>query len=302
MRKVTPAVWRCSSRGVGWIIAPAILLWSVSASSGSAPAQTYSRQVAASPMQGIIEERGFRVEEATGFVRREFTIVTVTLSPKHARVELGHVPETGVSMAEAADRLAKRGETDFVLLNGGFLRSFSPINPANFLKFRGEIVNPPTEVRDDSLASGVVCISASNEIRIVPSPSGDGFVGKFSDQQDCLQAGPLLVNDALPQDLSGLGETPRTSRFVGEDFSRSFIAIKPSGELVLGFSTPVSLGSLTEVMTSPAVAEASVSSALNLQGSTNGAMVAYSRGRPVYGRGNLSAAQSTYFVVLPRKR
>jgi hypothetical protein len=172
-----------------------------------------------------------------------------------------------------------------VVLSGGFLRSFYPPVPAGFLKVGGEVLNRWAK---DPVLNGYVWLGphgariAEANSDSVPQPAADG-----------LQTGPLMV-------LGGRVDKGmwRTRGLSAESDERAFIAVDSQGNILLGHTSPVALGSLARLLASNVEdGGLGIRGAVNLSGDVNAGL----RVRALKFRvGDNTVQLHNAFVVVPR--
>ena len=153
------------------------------------------------------------------------------------------------------------------VLSGGFLKSFSPPIPLGMVKTNGQLQNRPIEKTDQ--LNGVFGIEGSRP-RLVKFTDGISFDG----WDDCIQAGPLLIDSGrIVIDETRL-VLPATKELVFGRFIRSFVAIDRAGHVLLGLTGEISLPDLASVLArSPREGGLDCEAALNLTGHVNSGLV-----------------------------
>lgn len=199
--------------------------------------------------------------------------------------------ESGLSVAGSASQ--KEGEV--VVVSGGFLASYSPVSPIGFTKINGNVeVNPVSPTRDDVL-TGIVCFEGAS-VAILPM---DTFIEKkriFSDDESCLQAGPLMVRNResyKPTDSA----SATLSRFSNRHYTRCFMTLDEDGTVYVGITTAAPLDLLSRALTETLAAEFNIglTNAIHLHGSSNAGIV-FRRGSEIVMAGSPYVPQATMIV------
>jgi len=243
-----------------------------------------------------LQHRVFRVMRQDGHLLNFYDITTVHLDPRRFSAHLRTSADIGSSIQIATDNLRKRNINTFIILNGGYMRTFSePIVPSGFVRVDGKQVNPPADSARDIILNGVVCLGAPG-MKITEAPSVAEFNKILIEYEECLQAGPRLVIAGARQLPRELGDS-LLHRFASEEYSRSFIFTTKRGEMVFGTTSPVALHDLVAVLLGEVDSSIRAENAIGLQGATSAGLNVYAEGKPVFSRGNLIAPQANMVIA-----
>lgn len=126
------------------------------------------------------------------------------------------------------------------VINGGYMRSFSPPRALGLVRADRITWSRPHK---SWLIPGLLCTNSSGALEISKYTNGSE---KFS-ELDCIQAGPMLVEDGVSLYL-----TPPANRaeryLVGSKQWQTFACVKRSGVGVLGISEPMTIYELSEFL------------------------------------------------------
>lgn len=155
----------------------------------------------------------------------------------------------GIQLDQFAGRQGVR-----VAITGPYLRSFSPTLPRGFIKIGGEITNVPF---DSWLVSGVLCFVGEPapgakiawNSAIDSTLSFDAFRKVAEAWQNCIQAGPILVEKGKPV-LADILKV-RYPRSPGANIEQIYDDVRPNGfacltgrDIVVGLTGRLALKSL----------------------------------------------------------
>jgi hypothetical protein len=199
------------------------------------------------------------VSIASPIANETFVVSYISFKPSELRVGLVR-PQNPSEGGTSLNRFMQ-DKQPLALMNGGFLDSTSPATPAGFLKIAGQIINRasvprvpdgggPVDRVIDPVVDGFLCFANEPSARAVVIGPFAEFEKVATDYPDCIQGGPLLVNDGKPieKQLEALDDDPTLKKFALVAAARSFIARTKAGNIVMGVTSPVSLYSLRSIL------------------------------------------------------
>jgi uncharacterized protein YigE (DUF2233 family) len=198
-------------------------------------------QTESSIVPGVVHQHLVVTDSSGG---AEITLEVVNFSPKSAKLRLIDNPD-GRAVATALDR-----EKNVAGVNGGYFdENFGPLG----LRISdGKTVSPLVRSR---LLTGVM-VSSGSTIQIWRF----GEFAKSTRAAMAIQSGPFLIDRARV--VVGL-DPKREAR-------RTFVAVTSANQIMLGFSTDISLARLSSVLAG-GVGELKIQRALNLDGGSSSA-------------------------------
>jgi uncharacterized protein YigE (DUF2233 family) len=129
-----------------------------------------------------------------------------------------------------------------VVISGGYMASFSPPRPLGFIKVDGKQIGSP---HTSWLGTGMFCTDGQH-VKIGP------FEELKSDKNfpDCIQSGPLLINDGLVRYDSGEKVSAGEEKLVSSVQEQAFICIDSNNKVILGVSEPIRLDEFSQLLSS----------------------------------------------------
>jgi len=260
-------------------------------------------------------EKTYRRTSTKGYVST-FSLAWVTLDPEVYDIRFYHASE-GFSLARLERHLGSEKSDrytngDYVIISGGFLSQYNPVRSAGYVKLDGKTVNEPVNAVEDSVLSGVACVSgkivkgsSKNERRLLPylpdfsfAPPPEEFEAKYSRFESCLQSGPYFFRSGKKVSYPPASKRqPGFSRVWRGQSERALIAKTSEGKVILSISSQG--GATIDQLASMFREEKGISSvqhALNLQGGDSRGLIVSNKGGVVR-LGNTKALQATAIVA-----
>jgi hypothetical protein len=178
--------------------------------------------------QSVISEESYPLDGT------DVLVVTLELSKHQVRVlsprSSSYLPESaelsirdGIFLTEFASRYRPE-----YVLSGGYLDSFAPPRSLGFLKVDGRSISKPHR---SWLTSGVLCIDG-DDVSIFRFQSAQSY-DRFA---DCVQSGPLIVEDGIDRYASMEDITSGEHKLALANQAQAFVCLRADGKLVLGYS------------------------------------------------------------------
>lgn len=269
--------------------------------------QSLAEGISSHPMTTRFEDNGlivtgqlFEVLSDDGHVDNLFYVNLVHLTPAMFTLNLQYSRE-GTSLAIEGAELLSKNVDRYVVLSGGFLKSYDPVLPTGFLRMGGKMIVPGTPPANDPIMTGVFCIEGGSPRFYAAAEFA--FSTEETQYDECLQAGPLLINKGErilqnPLEPSTIVKVASQTyrQFVLKEYERAFLGSESSGQIVLGYSSRVSLTDLTAAL----VGNFELVEAINLQGAGNAGLLVSSGANHHFSIGQLGVDQSTVLIARPR--
>lgn len=220
-----------------------------------------------------------------------FTIDLFRVSPTYHFNVLLFERATGRSVAGQA----RRSSGDALVVSGGFLSSFDPIRPVGLTKIDGEVeIGRVLPSRDDVL-SGIICFDGG-KVKILDVYSYLDQDYAISENESCLQAGPVIVSKGAPYQLP-TSASSTLQRFTDTPHVRLFMAHDQAAKIYVGITSEVTIGDLSRALTEIMAEELGVHfmNAIHLHGAGNAGIV-FRHGEETIEFGSIFAPQATIIL------
>ena len=216
----------------------------------------------------------------------EAVISYLMIDPRNHRLDIVADGQGGSSLREFLNR-----EGASVAFTGGYLRTFAPPAPTGYLLVDGTELNQI--VPDDPVVDAILCLGRGPSVMTVVRLSHARTFRRKAPHEDCIQAGPLLIQDGRAG--YDLDRGDRLNRLSGE-FERAFLALQADRSIMLGVSSRTTLQHLRDVLIAPPEAGGfGAHAALVLTGATTAGMEV--RGGLGYSFGTTSTPLANAIVV-----
>jgi hypothetical protein len=130
------------------------------------------------------------------------------------------------------------------VLGAGYVSSFDPVTPLGFVQSDGSQVSYYSQ---SWLVDALLCTQNGKPVL---GPSNELYKNRAS-YSDCLQVGPMLVEDGKPVFYMRDGLTTDQAKLLQETHPQSFVCIDDDANFIMGVTAPVKLEALTQFLTIP---------------------------------------------------
>lgn len=220
-----------------------------------------------------------------------FTIDLFRISPEYHFNVMLFEQAAGLSIAGQL----KKSSGGTLAVSGGFLASYDPIRPVGLTKIDGHVeIGRVLPSRDDVL-SGIICFDGG-KVKILDVYSYLDQDYAISENESCLQAGPVIVSKGAPYQLP-TSASSTLQRFTDTPHVRLFMAHDQAAKIYVGITSEVTIGDLSRALTEIMAEELGVHfmNAIHLHGAGNAGIV-FRHGEETIEFGSIFAPQATIIL------